>query len=794
MLWPGATLTGRVCGLLLSLIAVAEARATPLPETSPAAPAAAGTLFEAELAGEATRLAATRGRPEGVVPLLAVAALYDEVPPGLVERLLRETADARGTDPLVAAQAAYLLARIEDDRAGDGNGDAGANESAAFAPGAAAPAPPATPGDRRRAALGFVTRFAVVGPFGDGRASFGEAFPPEHEDGPLDPARRYPGKEREVWWRSAAGVVRQGVLYLDGLLRPDSQTAAYATTFIHVDRGGPAALRLGSPGPTKVWVNGALAHARDVVRGAELDQDAIGVVLRRGWNRVLVKTVVVEGPWRLLLRITDPSGRPLPFTQDERLPDGVHAGPAAGPHRAPSASVRSLDEALRRRAERAPPGLAGADAWLDRGRFLAWNQPGDREARAESAALEAAVARRPTARALLLLAEVARDEDERRRTLERAREAAAGEVGADAALRALVLSRLGDVARDLHRDAVALGRWREAIATDARCWPASLAIAEEEQSAGLPYLALGELEALPARAREIPRVKRQLAGLLDSVDRHAEADRLMGELAAARHRDVEVAHDLARRARARGDAATAIELLRRSAAVRPDSAGADRRFRARPRGGGAHRRGARRAGGPGRPAAGRGVGARAAGEAAAPAGRARGGADPPAPGAGAAAAGSGAAPLHRAGRRRPRSRRGLRARGSRAPLRRRRGGDGRGGGAGRVGRGRGGGADRRRAGAAARRSGAGAARPPGGARSPQRPGRDLRAAGGPRRHRSRRRGQQAVLRALHPGGRRGRDPPGPHLSPRRRRPRADPRRGRARRRGSVRAVVRPLLR
>jgi hypothetical protein len=318
MVVRSATLAVRVCGVFLSMVAAAEARAAP-----------GATLFEADLAGEAVRLAATRGKPEGIVPLLAAASLYEDVPPGLVERLVRETADAKGTDPLIAAQAGNLAARIDDDQLYDKGGAAG---------GAASPDP--SPGDRRRAALGFVTAYTVVGPFGDGRSSFGEGFPPEHDDGAPDPTRKYPGKDRDVSWRSAAGVVRQGVLYVDGLLRPDSETAAYANAFVHVDGSSAAALRLGSPGPTKVWVNGLLAHARDVVRTAELDQDAIGVQLRRGWNRIVIKTVVTEGPWRILLRITDPSGRPLAFTQAERLPEGVRAGPAASSRRAPPVAVR----------------------------------------------------------------------------------------------------------------------------------------------------------------------------------------------------------------------------------------------------------------------------------------------------------------------------------------------------------------------------------------------------------------------------------------------------------------------
>ena len=46
--------------------------------------------------------------------------------------------------------------------------------------------------------------------------------------------------------------------------------------------------------------------ARDVVRPAALDQDAAAVRLGRGWNRILIKTVVTDGAWRLYLRLTEP--------------------------------------------------------------------------------------------------------------------------------------------------------------------------------------------------------------------------------------------------------------------------------------------------------------------------------------------------------------------------------------------------------------------------------------------------------------------------------------------------------
>ena len=94
----------------------------------------------------------------------------------------------------------------------------------------------------------------MIGPFGEGRPSFRTAFPPEAERRPPEIGRSYPGKMRDVGWRSGDGAVREGALYLDGLLRPDDQAVAYVAAFVRSDRERAAALRLGSPGPLKVWI------------------------------------------------------------------------------------------------------------------------------------------------------------------------------------------------------------------------------------------------------------------------------------------------------------------------------------------------------------------------------------------------------------------------------------------------------------------------------------------------------------------------------------------------------------
>jgi transglutaminase-like putative cysteine protease/Flp pilus assembly protein TadD len=537
------------------------------------APAPAGP-FEVEAAAARAELEARRGKPEAVASLAALLALEDDLPPGALEPALQRAA-APGSDPLVAAQATFHLAHLHDE-AGDSDGARAA-----------------------RAALGLFTRFAVLGPFGDGRAGFSQAFPPEAEAAAPDSARVYHGKLGDVRWRTSEGLVREGALVLDGMLRPDTQATAYVVAFAQSPRAQDVALRLGTAGPVKVWVNGTLVLARDLVRAAAFDQDAAPARLRAGWNRVVVKTTVTDEPWRLYLRATDPAGHALALG-DGGLPAGakpppgvssrpegakVAAGDRAGK---PARPVRTLEAELRRRATAAAAarpndesgGAAAAQAWLDLGRYLAWAGPGDRDARDAQAALEAARARRPSVEALRLLADVARDEDERRRALDAAL-ALTGEgtpppatpdaaASPASAARALVLARLGDTARAQRRDAVALARWREALAADPGCWPAALALADEEQSAGLPLVALARVEALPEATRAVPRVRRQWARLLDAAGRTRAADQLLEGLATARQTDVELLHELATRARNRGDARAFVARLEEAARLRPD--------------------------------------------------------------------------------------------------------------------------------------------------------------------------------------------------------------------------------
>ena len=500
---------------------------------------AAGTgPYDELLAATARDLAAHSSEPRAVADLAVLAGLDEDVAPAALEAAVRP-AVAPSAHPLVAAHARLVLARLVAER------------------GAAADA------DALRAPLGLVSRYFVIGPFGEGRASLATTFPPEREPAPPAMASRYPGKAHEVGWRAADGAVRDGMLYLDGLLRPDTQAVAYVAAFVRSDRERPAALRIGSPGPIKVWLNGVPVLSRDVVRPAALDQDAAGVRLARGWNRVLIKTAINDGAWRLYVRFTEPGGAPLRLENDPPVPPA-----AIRPARGPRPSVDTLTALLERSAARAGDGERAAAAWLDLGRFLAWIAPHDQDDHAAAAAFDRSIGARPSLAALLGASQVASDDDDdqRRRSLERALTLD----GLAPAWRALVLARLGEIARAERRQSRAAQAWHEALALDPACWPAALALAEDEADASLALAGLARVQALPPEIQALPRVRRATARLYEAVGRSREAARVLEDIARERRTDVDLLHQLAVRARQAGDGAEARARLAAAAALRPD--------------------------------------------------------------------------------------------------------------------------------------------------------------------------------------------------------------------------------
>jgi hypothetical protein len=387
------------------------------------------------------------GKAEAIGPLADLLALEDSLPPGAIEPALRAAAGP-GSHPLVAAQASLHLARLCDQR-GD---EAGARAA--------------------RASLHLLTRFSVVGPFGEGRSGFSQVFAAEKEAAaPRLGIGKYRGKLGDVGWRAADALVRTARSSSTACCAPTrrarlTSSPSHTARAIRTSRSASARRGRSRSG----WAED-LVHTRDAVHAPVLDQDAAPGPSaprlepdrrqdhRDRWSVAAPPARDRSGGRRARRGLTaarQPRGDGDRGGQRERQGEGR--------------PVETLQATLRRRAEKSRDAEAAAGAWLDLGRYLAWAEPGDREAREAAAALEEARARRPSPTALRLLSEVARDEDERRRALEARSRSPPDSEGARAE-RALLLARLGDVART---SGVTTRRWaagaRRSRSTP-RCWP-----------------------------------------------------------------------------------------------------------------------------------------------------------------------------------------------------------------------------------------------------------------------------------------------------------------------------------
>jgi transglutaminase-like putative cysteine protease/tetratricopeptide (TPR) repeat protein len=514
---------------------------------------AAGDVGAELLAEKRAELGRRSGRPEAIAEVASLVQNQDDLPPGGLAQLLSDLLDGRlggQLDPLVRAQVAYLLS-LEEDRGGR------------FAE-----------ADAHRRALGFLADAWVLGPFdSQGRSGFQRVFPVEEEGGAIDPraGKSYPGKERTIAWRRAdPAAFVEGALFLDALVRPGTEAAAFCLAYVHSEREQWAVLRAGASGPLAAWLGGRQVLASDVVRPAWPDQEAAVVRLRKGANLLLLKTVAVRGPWRLFARLTDVRGLPLPGVSFGTEAPGQLAAAGSRPTRAPEA--RELGTLLRRRAEAAVPSAA-AQAWLDYALYLALATPADNEARAVELATKRAVPpfgsprSAPSVEALLLLGDVAREEDDRRAALERALP-----LLPSASRRAHALAAEGSLWRAQNREDQAVATWRAAVALDPACVPAQLALAREEQRAAMAGAALARLAALPESARRLPVVLDAYAEVESALGRKQAAEAKRRLLLASRRTDVGLLRELASAARTRGDLGEAARLFAEAARWRPDLA------------------------------------------------------------------------------------------------------------------------------------------------------------------------------------------------------------------------------
>jgi len=152
--------------------------------------------------------------------------------------------------------------------------------------------------------LRFIKEWNLIGPFdAPDMTHLQTAYPPEKE---IAMKKKYKGKNNlKLEWKKIQAE-ESGFINLEKILELNEQTIAYGLTYVFTPEDRRAQLLIGSDDGVRIWLNDNLIHSNPAYRGAYPDQDKIPVVLKKGWNKLLVKVLQGEGGWGFYVRFIDP--------------------------------------------------------------------------------------------------------------------------------------------------------------------------------------------------------------------------------------------------------------------------------------------------------------------------------------------------------------------------------------------------------------------------------------------------------------------------------------------------------
>ncbi|MGC4120614.1 MAG: hypothetical protein QM765_39760 [Myxococcales bacterium] len=478
----------------------------PLPEL-PEPAAKLDDPFMAELEGYKADAIARARTVEAVLPLLRAYSLRDRLSTlAPLARLYGQFVEWGAVPPEVRSLARYLLAQVQRSR--------GRLPSA----------------QEQTARLGFVTRSWIAGPFdNEGKSGCDMAYPPEKG---VELAARFPGKVREIGWRKLPELSKDGYVDLGAVLSPTDETVTYALAVVEVAADQKAVLHLGASGASRLFLNGVKVLQDDAYHPARFDQSQVGVTLKKGANRVLLKLCQQSGPAGYWLRVSGLDGDALSnatLSAPDTLPPLPKAPTLA---REVQAAPTALD-AFRKKADlsaKDPAALARAVA--EYAELLFVKRVSDPKDQREAA--EAARAAQLAPKELgpqMLAAATADDSNERRRYLEAA---LANHPLHPAATLALARHLMG---HDQSRRALDL--LLPAVQKQTAHYPLSLGLARAYDEVGLARHSAQLIASLARTYRDRPEVVREAARLARRHDQMRDSVSLLRVAIALRFDDLE---------------------------------------------------------------------------------------------------------------------------------------------------------------------------------------------------------------------------------------------------------------
>ena len=157
--------------------------------------------------------------------------------------------------------------------------------------------------------IGFIKRWWFIGPFdNEGKIGFDKAYPPETV---INLDAKYDGKKFSANWRLMPYESPNGEIYLKRMLYPFQNSVAYLLVAVYSPSTRTVALRVGSSGAVKVFLNGRSVIEDNSYRTFAYDQDIAPCVLKAGYNLLLMKVCDLEDEWTTSARFTELDGSPI---------------------------------------------------------------------------------------------------------------------------------------------------------------------------------------------------------------------------------------------------------------------------------------------------------------------------------------------------------------------------------------------------------------------------------------------------------------------------------------------------
>jgi alpha-galactosidase len=151
----------------------------------------------------------------------------------------------------------------------------------------------------------FILDWQIIGPFKSGQTgeiSLDFKTPVEDaflkkSDGTIDTAASYNSAETSLKWKKAIASKKSGLVNCTKELGQVEWCVAYGYAEIESIHARDTVLRCGSDDGIKIWLNGQVVHANQVMRAYDPNSDSAPIQLKSGINRIFIKLTNGTGGW-----------------------------------------------------------------------------------------------------------------------------------------------------------------------------------------------------------------------------------------------------------------------------------------------------------------------------------------------------------------------------------------------------------------------------------------------------------------------------------------------------------------